>query len=409
MHRIRHLLHPALPVTSGARATALALLAASLLGAAGVALQDKEPTPKVERNTRVKVHDGNRQLDVSIKGEVKLNGEAPQPVTVSGDGAFRVEEKKAGKTRTYAATRDRATYTVDGQEKAIDREGQDWLRDVLRSVKRNQAGPGRERAMEVRIRHMDDRERNLDVRSHELETRMLELEKRGQGAPPEQQAKLRAEADRLRAEGVQLKVEGERLKEEGERLKHDPELKALIAQAQKDARRVRVEVVEKKGRAPGAVIIRRKGPGGEEAEQDIDVLTEDIGPHTVVIRKKVDGKDIVEKRVKVVRKQGDPGEGDTEVVIGPEGEEAIEREIHVRHRAPQGEVDPREEIRELQSAMKFLQSRLDHLQKQMGNTPKVPRPPAPPKATPPPVPPPPPPPPPPTAPPAPPAPPAPGA
>lgn len=203
MHRVRHLLHPALPITSGARATALALLAASLLGAAGVALQDKdkEPAPRPGKDTRMKVLDGDRQLDVRMKGDVQLNGEAPDPVAVPGDGSFRVEEKKGGKARTYAATKDKATYTVDGQEQPLDKDGKDWLREVLRSVKRNQSG--RERVTEVRIRHMDGRERELD---------------------------------------------------------------ALVDKARAEGRRVQVEVIEKMGEGPGTVIIHKEGDGDPQLE-----------------------------------------------------------------------------------------------------------------------------------------------
>jgi len=446
MHRVRHLLYPALPITTGARATALAVLAASLLGAAGVALQDQAPegAPKADKTTRIKTVDDKRQLDVRIKGDVKLNGEAPEPVTVAGDGSFRVEEKKAGKTRSYAATKDKATYTVDGKEVALDKEGRDWLRGIATEAQKAQAGRSqarrmkvqveldraegekaralaeghREQVIEIQTRHRKDLERHqneMERHQLDLEVHAKELAEHAKTMSPEERTRVQAEMDRARAE---LDKAREELKKE-----------------------ILVEVR------------RHKGEGGQEPR--VEVLTEDGDPGMVVIRKKVDGKDAVETRHKVFRKvirkdgdgetiviagpdgeeiekhlkvirKGGPKEGQTWTFIGPEGGDLVEKDIHIppihipefrfKTRAMKGELDTQAEIQALQSAMKSLQTRLDQLQKQVSATPKAPKPPRPPavpKGSHPAVPPPPPPPapdappPPPAAPPAPPAPPAP--
>jgi len=375
MHRIRHLLHPALPITSGARATALALLAASLLGAAGVAFQDKEkePTPKPDRTTSMKVIDGERQMDVQVKGEVKLDPAAKEPVAVPSDGSFRVEEKKGGKARTYTATKDKRTYTVDGQEKALDAEGEAWVREVVKDAAKAQTGRDKARqVIEVRTRDMEARERELDARSRDMESRTKDLERRAQSMTPEERAKLQAEGDRLKAEGEKLRAEGARLRAEDERFRNDPEVKALIDKARADGRRVRVEVLKQK----------------------------DGDPDTVVIRRHEDGKEVVEKRVKVIRKGGDPETGATWAVIGPEGADVIvegmDKEIRIppihiprmrlRHLPPMGpDGDPQVEMAAIKAELKALQSRLDQLQKQMATTPKppkAPKAPPPPKAAP---------------------------
>jgi beta-lactamase regulating signal transducer with metallopeptidase domain len=354
MHRIRHLIHPALPITSGARATALALLAASLLGAAGVALQNpgKEGTAKPEKTTRIAISDDNRKLDVQMKGEVKLNGEAPEPVVVPGDGSFRIEEKKGGKARTYAANNGKATYTVDGKEVPLDKEGKEWVRGIVAETLKAQSGrkqahemkvrveldraPGEkegdraerrhdhERRIEIHTRRLDDRERELDVRSHDLETRMQDLERRAELGTPEEQVRLRAEADQLKTEGARLKAEGERWKVESERLKNDPELKALIEQAQKEGRRVRMEVMTRHGEEPGSIIIRKEGEPGD--------------------------KEVHLEEIRIPR-------------------------IRLRHLDPLHAADPQAEMAELQAELKALQTRLDQLQKQLATTPKPPRPP----------------------------------
>ena len=370
MHRVRHLLHPATPTTSSARTAALALLTASLLGAASVAFQDKdkEPAPKADKTTRMKVIDGDRQMDVRLEGEVKLDPAAKEPVAVPGDGSFRVEEKKGGKTRTYSATKDKQTYTVDGQEQPLDAEGEAWLRETVKDAAKAQAGREKVRRVEIRTRHLNDRardmearERELDVHARALEARTRDLEHRAQTLTPEEQAQLKAEGERLKAEGEQLKAEGAKLKAEAERFKNDPELKALIAKAEKEGRRVRVEVLKQKG-----------------GESD-----------TMVIRRHEDGQEVVERRVKIRRKGGGNGDGPTWAVIGSEDEdedvivEGMDKEIpippqpmprmRILPRSHRQAGDSQAEMAAIKAELKALQTRLDQLQKEMATTPKPPK------------------------------------
>ena len=382
MHRIRHLLHPSLPVAPRARAGAVALLAVSLLGAAGVALQDKEkkPTPKPDTTTRTKVIDGERQLDVQVKGAVKLDPAAKEPVTVPGDGSFRVEETKGGKTRTYTTTKDKRIYTVDGQEKALDAEGEAWVREVVKDAAKAQTGRDKARRIEIGTRHLEDRERELDAHehaldahAHELESQMKDLERRAQSATPEARAKLQAERDRLKAEGEKLRAEGERLRAEGEQFRNDPEMKALIDKARAEGRRVRIEVIK------------------NEAE----------GPSTVIIHKDVEARDIVVKRIEV-RKEGAPREAKESASIDPGGgdvlDEGMEKEIRIppihtprmrlRNLPPMGpDGDPQMEMAELQVEMEALRARMEQLQERMSRMPKAPLPPLAPPMPPPPPPP----------------------
>jgi beta-lactamase regulating signal transducer with metallopeptidase domain len=350
MHRVRHLLHPALPITSGARATALAVLAASLLGAAGVALQDKGPEvpPKPGQAPRSEAPKEKRKLEIHIQGDVKLNAEAPDPVTVSGDGSFRVEETKGGKTRAYAATKDQATYKVDGEAKPLDQEGKDWLREVARQAKRNRAGHHPERVIELR-RHrqgepghdLELREKDMDAHERDMDVQTKDLELRAQGLPPEERAKLQAEAERLKAEGARFRAEGERWRAEHERLMNDPELKKAIAEAEKEGRKVHVEVMKKRGEDPGNVVVKRfklKGDGAPGENED--VIIEDLD------------QDIHIPEIHIPR-------------------------IHVRAFPPRGD-ERQMEMAEIQAELKALQARLDQLQKEMSHMPKPPKPPKPP-------------------------------
>ncbi|WP_243287316.1 M56 family metallopeptidase [Geothrix terrae] len=351
MHRVRHLLQPALPASNAARAAALALLAASLLGA-GVVLQDKgkEPAAEPEPVTRMKVIDGDRKLDLQVKGDVQLDAAAKEPVAVPGDGSFRVEEKRGGKTRAYTASKSRRTYTVDGKEQPLDAEGEAWLREAVKEATKAQKARDKAHHIEVRTRRMDAQTRELDTHLKELDAHLKDLDRLPE-LSPEERAKVRADIDKARAE---------------------------IEKARAERRKVRMEVIRKKG----------------EAGKNVEILTEDVGPDTVVIRKRVDGKDVIEKRVKVrgVKK----GEGGTWTFVGPEDQDMVVEvpgditippihipEIHIDH--PGVEADPQVEIRALQSAMKSMQKRLDQLQNQMATTPnppKAPRAPKPPEPAP---------------------------
>jgi beta-lactamase regulating signal transducer with metallopeptidase domain len=362
MHRIRHLLQPSLPIPGGVRATTLVLLAASLLGAAGVVLQDKdkESTPKGGPSTRMKVLDGDRQMDVRLKGEVKLDPAAQEPVAVPGDGSFRIEEKKGGKLRTYAATKDKKTYTVDGQEKALDAEGEAWLRDALKETAKARTGRDKARRIEVRTRHLQNQSRDLEVHAKALEAHAKALE--AQGLSSEERARIQAELEKAKAD---------------------------LEKARAEHRRMRVEVLTE-DISPEGIVIREKVDGKDLVEKRIAISKKAGEPGTVVIRRHEDGKGVVEKRLKVIQEGGDPKEGGTWAFIGPDASdeqtvivEGMDKEIrippipiprmHFKPSAPEQGVDPQVEIRALQSAMKSMQKRLNQLQKQMVMAPKAPK------------------------------------
>ena len=200
MHRVRHLLYPALPITAGARASALVLLAASLLGA-GVVLQEqgKDSAPRTERNTRMKVVDGDRRMDLQLKGEVQLDAAAKEPVIVPGEGSFRVEEKRGGKTRTYSAAKDQRTYTVDGQARPLDAEGEAWLRGAVKDAAKAQKAQDKVRRIEVHTRRLEDQTLELDTHLKNLDAHLKDLDRLPE-LSPEERAKVRADLDKARAD-----------------------------------------------------------------------------------------------------------------------------------------------------------------------------------------------------------------
>jgi hypothetical protein len=155
---------------------------------------------------------------------------------------------------------------------------------------------------------------------------------------------------------------------------------------------MRVEVIRKKGEGP--VIIRNIGEG-KDGEKHIEILTETVTPGVVTIHKKVNGKDVIEKRVQVGRKGGKGATSQTWTFSGSDDEDVIledfNPDIHIpdvhippihipeirlrRHPGKVHEGDRQAEIRALQEALKSIQSRLDQLQKTAPLTPMAPLPP----------------------------------
>jgi hypothetical protein len=300
-------------------------------------------------------------------------------VVVAGDGSFKVEEKKAGKTRTYTATKDRATYTVDGKEQPLDQEGKEWVRGVAKMAAMAQAGKAlAERHAVIAERHaagaeaqarvMEIHARHMEEQAHELEAQARELEAHAEAMTPDERARAKADLDRAKADLEKARAEG---------------------------RKVRVEMIRKRG--DGTVVLHKNGEG-KDGEKHIEILTEDVGPGTVTIRKKVDGREIVEKRVKVVRKGGKDSKEQTWMFMGPDGDEMVleglDQDIHIppiripeirlrRHPGAGHEGDRQAEIQALQEALRSLQSRLDQLQKLSPTAPVAPVPPPPPPPPPP--------------------------
>jgi beta-lactamase regulating signal transducer with metallopeptidase domain len=447
MHRIRHLLYPALPVTTGARATALAVLAASLLGAAGVALQDKAPvppptpatpeTPRAEaKNLRFKTVEDDRQVSISLQGDVKATPGAKEPFSVGTGGSLSVEEKKAGKTRAYRQDAKGRAYTVDGQERPLDAEGEAWLQGVAKSVEKGQKHKkvhvvtmrskdgehsgepmivelhgahgghpdldGHLMELDDHMKGLDGHLKHLDIQVKDLDLNLKDLDVQLKDLPKEEQARVKAELERAREEMKKASKEASEAhakmivlkKEQGEA---QGRRKIHIEKLMKDAKAgedVNVEVTTDESE-PGVLTIRKKVNGQETVEKRRIPRVEHDGDELVIVTPDKDGTK-VEKRMKVFKRQGGPGDHDVSWnFVGASGEgQTVGREA---------------EIKALQQALKQMQRRLDALQRESGSTPKAPKPPATPRSSSHPIPPPPPPPPAPDAPPVPPAPPAPPA
>jgi hypothetical protein len=194
-----------------ARAALLALGTLSLLGATGLPSEEGKP---VGKTVLTRVAEDNRKREVTLKGDVKLDAAAPQPVTVTGEGTFIVKEEQAGKVRRYLATADKRSYSVDGKEQPLDAEGEAWLREVVQGVAKHQPEGGK--------------------------GRVVELHK--------------------------------------QRLEGEPGHAGHPAPGGPEGRQLRVEVLKGDGDGPATVFIHREGNGGETVEKHLKIVTEGDGP-----------------------------------------------------------------------------------------------------------------------------------
>jgi beta-lactamase regulating signal transducer with metallopeptidase domain len=128
MNRIRRLIQPNFSPVTRLSPLAIAFIAITALGASGVAIHEQKTTKVVVKSNgdhRLKVErEGNAVLKPATSGEKEPR--------LEGEGSFRIEEKKKGVTRRYEASPKKRSYSVNGQEKPLDAEGEAWLKDVLK-------------------------------------------------------------------------------------------------------------------------------------------------------------------------------------------------------------------------------------------------------------------------------------
>lgn len=109
---------------------ALALFAAPAAGQRNVRI-DSGNTSRWTHSTV----DGGHRLEIRGTGRVEFNDAGDWVTDLSPDGRMTVEEEGRGPERRAefrpAGDGVRLTYTVDGRERAMDAEGQAWLRRVI--------------------------------------------------------------------------------------------------------------------------------------------------------------------------------------------------------------------------------------------------------------------------------------
>ncbi|MFN8012489.1 MAG: M56 family metallopeptidase [Holophagaceae bacterium] len=250
MDRIRRLLTPDPPALPPLRAGLVLLLAAGAAAALPAARVLSDPgttalpqaTPKPARKAAPAAGSG--------------------PSTLAPGDTWSASENDGGVRRSYKAWRDadgtpHARYTVNGQERPLDAEGQRWLDGIQARAEAQErqahAQEARARAMEHRAREheaqaraMDERARGEEGRAEaaERQARALELQARAlalrsdalsrkaEAARPDEE-RLQAEAARMAEQAARMETEARRLEAQAEKLGR--ELTSLQAEAAEQA------------------------------------------------------------------------------------------------------------------------------------------------------------------------------
>lgn len=401
MKRISRLIQPQLLPNPTLRSALLTALAATALGAAGIAIQEGKKEEK-KRTVTVQTLDDGRQLSIKGEGEIQVKPDDKEPLTLAPGARMRIAEKKDGKSRKLDVTPEKKVYTVDGQEKPFDAEAETWLRATLKASEQAKA--------------------NAKARGEDAKHRRIEVEVKEDGS---QRHVIRKENGEV-VEDLLVEVPEVKVTEAG------PHAQRIVIK--KGGKVVRDEVVEhpevqvtdaKDGRKH--IIVKKGGKvvTDEVIEQpDVHVTDEKGGVKHIVVKK---GGKVVEDRILEIPEVKVQDEKDgTQRIIVMKGGKVVEdhkipgpeaRAFHMSRReggpdrfwesddfqgpeaftwrmeGPEGEGLPRtrrstDEVRKLRSQVDQLQKQVDELKRQLGQPtatprpPKAPKPPVPPAPTP---------------------------
>ncbi len=155
MKRISRLIQPQLLPNPTLRSALLTALAATALGAAGIAIQEGKKEEK-KRTVTVQTLDDGRQLSIKGEGDIQVKPDEKEPLTLAPGARMRIAERKDGKSRRLDVTPEKKVYTVDGQEKPFDADAETWLRDALKASEKAKAdakarGEAHKRRVEVEV------------------------------------------------------------------------------------------------------------------------------------------------------------------------------------------------------------------------------------------------------------------
>lgn len=262
MDRIRRLLTPDPPTLPPLRAGLVLLLAAGAAAALPAARVLSDPgaaalpqaTPKPARKA--------------------APAAGSKPGALAPGDTWSASENDGGLRRSYKAWRDadgtaHARYTVNGQERPLDAEGQRWLdgiqaraeaqeRQAHAQEARAEAMERRAREHEAQARSMDERARGdqaqadaaerlaraLEVQARALALRSDALSRRADAARPDED-RLQAEAARRAEQAARMEAEARKLESHAEKLSRElASLQAEAAEKALEAAEAEVERVE---------------------------------------------------------------------------------------------------------------------------------------------------------------------
>jgi beta-lactamase regulating signal transducer with metallopeptidase domain len=137
MKRIQRLLGILEPVSLGIRTSLIAASILSMVGAGALWGFSLEAQQRLERQ-RIIIRDGNKSLNVNMLGDVKLDPSSKDGVALGEGAALEISEKENGATRRLSLRLEsdglKKTYTVNGQEKPLDADGEAWLKNQIGEI-----------------------------------------------------------------------------------------------------------------------------------------------------------------------------------------------------------------------------------------------------------------------------------
>jgi beta-lactamase regulating signal transducer with metallopeptidase domain len=268
MKRIARLIQPQLLPNPTLRSALLTALAATALGAAGLAYQDG---PKVEKKRTVTVQSLGEGHTVSIKGEgdFQVKPDEKDPLVLAPGARMRIAEKKDGKSRKLDVTPEKKVYTVDGQEKPFDADAEAWLRETLKASEKAKAA--------------------AKARGEEAKHRRIEVEVQEDGS---QRHVIRKENGEV-VEDVLVEVPEVKVTEEGPGKQRLVIKKGGKVVEDKLIEHPDVQVIEGKDGAR-RIVVKKEGKVVSEEELPDVKVTHEKGQQHIVVKK---GGKVVEDRI----------------------------------------------------------------------------------------------------------------
>ena len=276
MNRIHRLLLPPLPPSNTARAGLIAALAFSLLGATTYKIvQTPAPKPdesKPHKVTKVVVHDGTSNLDVAMKGDVKVDPESKEMMQIGHGGSLELKVREGGKLKKFSARHDAKgevrEWTVDGTSAPMTPADEAWLKERLKELKRLEKrtpSTPEHRAKQIIIQRNGDSART-DSESFEMLTEELEGLKSLDGLKELDEQSLRADAARTHDHQKKIIIESKRMAKDAAGQAKEAELHAK--EAARHIKEIRIVVKEDKDRA------EHLGHLGEEIRKNVRVFVD---------------------------------------------------------------------------------------------------------------------------------------
>jgi hypothetical protein len=98
--------------------------------------------------------DGGRKIEVKVENKVEFNDDYSDVANIPGDGALKIYDSRGAYRFRLSITRGAAgelkrDYSVDGQARAFDAEGREWLRGVLLEAARQGGLDARNRVQKI--------------------------------------------------------------------------------------------------------------------------------------------------------------------------------------------------------------------------------------------------------------------